>query len=186
MKKLFNIQETFAPQVQTSCPWNQSPCTPPHQELSKETKTKHHGTKPMHPSSSSRAFQRDQDQTSWNQTHAPLLIKSFPKRPRPNVMEPSPCTPPPQELSKETTTKCHGTKPPCTPPPRELSKETKTKCHGTKPMHPSSSRAFQRDQDQEHDLKHPGLVDLISTKQNTRAPTSAPFTRCQLWHLELS
>jgi hypothetical protein len=31
-------------------------------------------------------------------------------------------------------------------------------------MHPSSSRAFQRDQ--EHDLKHPGLVDLIGTKQN--------------------
>jgi hypothetical protein len=48
-------------------------------------------------------------------------------------------------------------------------------------MHPSSSsRAFQRDQDQEHDLKHPGLVDLISTKQNTRASSSAPFTRCQL------
>jgi hypothetical protein len=35
-----------------------------------------------------------------------------------------------------------------------------------KPMHhPSSSRAFQRHQ--EHDLKHPGLVDLITTKQNT-------------------
>jgi hypothetical protein len=31
-------------------------------------------------------------------------------------------------------------------------------------MHPSSSRAFQRHQ--EHDLKHPGLVDLIITKQN--------------------
>jgi hypothetical protein len=30
-------------------------------------------------------------------------------------------------------------------------------------MHPSSYRAFQRDQ--EHDLKHPGLMDLISTKQ---------------------
>ncbi len=130
MKKSFNIQETFAPQVQTS--WNQSPCTPPPppQEVSKEIKTKHHGTKPMHPSSSSRAFQRDQDQTSWNQSpctpppppqelskeiktkhhgtkaHAPLLIKSFPKRPRPNVMEPSPCTPPPpQELSKEIKTK---------------------------------------------------------------------------------
>jgi hypothetical protein len=31
-------------------------------------------------------------------------------------------------------------------------------------MHPSSSRAFQRDQ--EHDLKHPSLMDLIRTKQN--------------------
>ncbi len=35
--------------------------------------------------------------------------------------------------------------------------------HGTKPMHPSSSRAFQRDQ--KHDLKHPGWVDLISTNK---------------------
>ncbi len=40
----------------------------------------------------------------------------------------------------------------------------KSKHHGTKPMHPSSSRAFQRHQ--EHDLKHPGLTDLITTKQN--------------------
>ncbi len=40
----------------------------------------------------------------------------------------------------------------------------KSKHHETKLMHPSSSRAFQRDQ--ELDLKHPGLVDLISTKQN--------------------
>jgi hypothetical protein len=39
----------------------------------------------------------------------------------------------------------------------------KSKHCGTKPMHPSSSRAFHRHQ---HDLKHPGLVDLISTKQN--------------------
>jgi hypothetical protein len=31
-------------------------------------------------------------------------------------------------------------------------------------MHPSSLRAFQRQQ--EHDLKHPSLVDLITTKQN--------------------
>jgi hypothetical protein len=30
-------------------------------------------------------------------------------------------------------------------------------------MHPSSSRAFQRHQ--EHYLKHPGSVDLITTKQ---------------------
>jgi hypothetical protein len=31
-------------------------------------------------------------------------------------------------------------------------------------MHPSSTRAFQREQ--EHDLKHPSSMDLISTKQN--------------------
>jgi hypothetical protein len=31
------------------------------------------------------------------------------------------------------------------------------------PMHPSLLRAFQRDQ--EHDLKHPSLVDLISTNK---------------------
>jgi hypothetical protein len=30
-------------------------------------------------------------------------------------------------------------------------------------MHPSSSRAFKRHQ--EHDLKHPGLVDFITTKE---------------------
>jgi hypothetical protein len=40
----------------------------------------------------------------------------------------------------------------------------KSKHHGTKPMHPSSSRAFQRHQEQ--DLKHPGSVDLVTTKQN--------------------
>jgi hypothetical protein len=40
----------------------------------------------------------------------------------------------------------------------------KSKRYGTKPMHPSSSRAFQRDQERE--LKHPGSLDLISTKQN--------------------
>jgi hypothetical protein len=38
----------------------------------------------------------------------------------------------------------------------------KSKHHGTKPMHTSSSRAFQRHQ--EHNLKHRGLVDLITTK----------------------
>jgi hypothetical protein len=40
----------------------------------------------------------------------------------------------------------------------------KSKHPGTRPMHPSSSRAFQRHQ--EHYLKHPSLVDLISTNQN--------------------
>jgi hypothetical protein len=33
-----------------------------------------------------------------------------------------------------------------------------------KPVHPSLSRAFQKHQ--EHDPKHPGLVDLIITKGN--------------------
>jgi hypothetical protein len=37
----------------------------------------------------------------------------------------------------------------------------KTKHHGIKPMHPSSLRAFQRQQ--EHILKHPSSVDLIGT-----------------------
>jgi hypothetical protein len=32
-------------------------------------------------------------------------------------------------------------------------------------MRPYSLKAFQRHQ--EHDLKHPGLVDLITTKQTT-------------------
>jgi len=39
-------------------------------------------------------------------------------------------------------------------------------------MHPSSSRAFERDQ--KLDLKHPGLVDLISrnkTKQTSYLPS---------------
>jgi len=40
----------------------------------------------------------------------------------------------------------------------------KSKRHGTKTMHPSLSRAFQRHQ--EHNLKHPGSVALITTKQN--------------------
>jgi hypothetical protein len=33
-------------------------------------------------------------------------------------------------------------------------------------MHPSSSRAFQRDQ--ERDLKHPGSVDLIGTNKTNK------------------
>jgi hypothetical protein len=41
---------------------------------------------------------------------------------------------------------------------------SKSKSHGTKPMHTSSLTAFQRHQ--EHDLKHPRFVDLITTKQN--------------------
>jgi hypothetical protein len=40
----------------------------------------------------------------------------------------------------------------------------KSKQHETKLMHPSSSRAFQRDQ--EHDLKHLGSMAIISKKQN--------------------
>ncbi len=42
----------------------------------------------------------------------------------------------------------------------------KSNHHGTKPMHPSSSGAFQRDQ--ECDLKHPGSVDLISTNKTNK------------------
>ncbi len=38
----------------------------------------------------------------------------------------------------------------------------------TKPLHPSSSRAFQRDQ--EHDLKHPRSVDLIATNKTNKLP----------------
>jgi hypothetical protein len=41
----------------------------------------------------------------------------------------------------------------------------KSKCHETKPMHPSSSRAFQRDQ--ETNLKHPGSTGLIGTSKQT-------------------
>jgi hypothetical protein len=42
----------------------------------------------------------------------------------------------------------------------------KSKHHGTtKLTHPSSSRAFQRHQ--EHDLKHPGSVDLITLQSKT-------------------
>jgi hypothetical protein len=48
----------------------------------------------------------------------------------------------------------------------------KSKHHETKPMHPSSLRAFQRDQ--EHDLKHPGSVDLIDTKQKQNKQTNKP------------
>jgi len=44
------------------------------------------------------------------------------------------------------------------------------------PMHLSSSRAFERDQ--EHDLKHPGSVDLISTKQNKTNKLSCFIDRC--------
>jgi len=40
----------------------------------------------------------------------------------------------------------------------------KSKLHRTKPMHPSLLRAFQRHQ--EHNLKHPGSVNLITMKQN--------------------
>ncbi len=36
-------------------------------------------------------------------------------------------------------------------------------------MQPSSLRAFQRDQ--ERNLKHPGSVDLISTKQTNKLPS---------------
>jgi hypothetical protein len=49
--------------------------------------------------------------------------------------------------------------------------QRKSNRHETKPMHPSL-RAFQRDQ--EHDLKHPGSVDLVGTyktKQTNNYPS---------------
>ncbi len=95
MKNSFNIQELFA--LQSPNAMEPSPCTPPPRELSNYTKnkissipkSKCHGTKPMHPSSS-RAFQQHQEQDlkhpkvqmPWNQAHAPLLLESFPKTPR--------------------------------------------------------------------------------------------------------
>ncbi len=53
-----------------------------------------------------------------------------------------------------------------------------SKCHGTKPMHRSSPRPFQRHQ--EHNLKHPGSVDLITTKQN-KLPSLPNLVSCFLW-----
>jgi hypothetical protein len=43
-------------------------------------------------------------------------------------------------------------------------------------MHPSSLRAFQRQE--EHDLKHPGLVDLITKKQNKTNYFPSWINRC--------
>jgi hypothetical protein len=45
----------------------------------------------------------------------------------------------------------------------------KSKCHGTKPMHPSL-KAFQ--QHQEHNLKHPNLVNFITKLQNKTKQTT--------------
>jgi hypothetical protein len=56
----------------------------------------------------------------------------------------------------------------------------KSKRHGTKPMHPSLSRAFERHQ--EHDLKHPNSMDLITTKQN-KLPS---FIDRQVWTVPLA
>jgi hypothetical protein len=44
--------------------------------------------------------------------------------------------------------------------------QRKSKHHETKPMHPSSLKAFKRDQ--EHNLKHPDLVDLIGVKKKKK------------------
>jgi len=49
----------------------------------------------------------------------------------------------------------------------------KSKRHETKPRQPSSSRAFQRDQ--ECELKHPGSMDLISTNKTKRNNTLPCF-----------
>jgi hypothetical protein len=53
----------------------------------------------------------------------------------------------------------------------------KSKCHRTKPMHPSSSRAFQRHQ--EHNLKHPNLVDLIHTNKTIKSFPKTPRTQSE-------
>jgi len=48
---------------------------------------------------------------------------------------------------------------------------------------PSSSRAFQRDQ--EHNLKHPGSVDLLSTKKTKQAnylPSYIDMFFAKIWH----
>jgi len=52
----------------------------------------------------------------------------------------------------------------------------KSKCHGTKPMHPSSSRAFQRNQ--KHNLKHPNLVDFIGTNKTNKQPSFIDIFAC--------
>ncbi len=46
----------------------------------------------------------------------------------------------------------------------------KSKHHVTKPMHPSSLKYFQRHQ--EHNLKHPGLVNFITKLQNKTKQTT--------------
>ncbi len=55
----------------------------------------------------------------------------------------------------------------------------KSKCHGTKPMHPSLSKAFKPHQEHNLNLKHPGSVDLITTKQNKLASFIDRF--CWFW-----
>jgi hypothetical protein len=52
----------------------------------------------------------------------------------------------------------------------------KSKRHGMKPMHPSSSRAFQRNQ--ERDLKHLDLVDLIGTNKTNKQPSFVDRFAC--------
>ncbi len=59
----------------------------------------------------------------------------------------------------------------------------KSKCHGTKSIDRSSSRAFQ--QHQEHDLKHPGSVDLITTKQNKQPSFIDRDGKAPMWHTPL-
>jgi hypothetical protein len=56
----------------------------------------------------------------------------------------------------------------------------KSKLHETKSMHPFSSRAFQRDQEQT--LKNPSLVDLINinkTKQTSNSLRNG-FAQCYM------
>ncbi len=160
-------------------------------------KSKHHETKPMHPSLS-RAFQRHQEHkpeasqfsrshdynTKQNKTtylpsiYAPVLVESFPKTPR-TWSEASQFS-----RSHDYNTKQNKTTylPSIYAPilveifPKTSRTWSQASWFGgfhiykTKQttfllsMHQPSSRVFQKHQ--EHDLKHPGSVDLISTKQN--------------------
>jgi hypothetical protein len=59
---------------------------------------------------------------------------------------------------------------------RTFAREVQMSWNGA--MHPSLSKAFQRHQ--EHNLKHPGSVDLITTKQN-KLPSFIDRYNQQFW-----
>jgi len=147
VKKSFNIQELL------------------------HVKSKRHGTKPIQlrfilifseeTIQCSKTF-APQVQTSWNQAHSATIYFNFQWRNHsrfknfwawsPNVLEPSLFD---YDLFLFLVKKSFNI--------QELL-HLKSKRHGTKPIHLSWSIAFQIHQ--ELDLKHPGSVDLISTKQN--------------------
>ncbi len=52
----------------------------------------------------------------------------------------------------------------------------KSKHHEIKLIHPSSLKAFQRHQE-EHDLKHHGLMDLINTNKTNQHKQTTFFQR---------